>query len=208
MTTIAVIAAGAMGSAIGRRLVQGGCTVLTNLDGRSEGTRKRAIEAGMKDASYKEISQQASWVLSILPPSDAFSFAEKFLAESQSASSSPGAGNHGLTFVDCNAVNPNTVKRIAGLFADSSRPIPFVDAGIIGGPPQEGYDPTIYASAGDSELLGRFADLSKYGLVISTLKGEGAGIGDASALKMSYAVSFPVTPFVDPDFDFIICRAS
>lgn len=60
MTTIAVIAAGAMGSGVGRRLVQNGCTVLTNLDGRSESTRKRATDAGMKDASFEEIVQKAT----------------------------------------------------------------------------------------------------------------------------------------------------
>lgn len=37
---IAVIAAGAMGSAVARRLTNAGCTVLTNLDGRSEATRR------------------------------------------------------------------------------------------------------------------------------------------------------------------------
>lgn len=35
MTVIAVIGAGAMGSGIGRLLVEGGASVITNLDGRS-----------------------------------------------------------------------------------------------------------------------------------------------------------------------------
>ena len=86
------------------------------------------------------------------------------------------------------AVNPTTVKRIAALFAGT--PIKFVDAGIIGGPPQGDYDPVFYASASpeDQRELDEFASLKQWGLNVKTLKGEGAGIGDASALKMSYAV--------------------
>ncbi|KAF7375938.1 Rho gtpase-activating protein 39 isoform 2 [Mycena sanguinolenta] len=178
MSTIAIIAAGAMGSAVGKLLVRNGAKVLTNLDNRSEATRRRAHEAGMVDASFQEIGQTADWVLSILPPSDALSLAEKFLKESLAGAKAP-------VYVDCNAVNPATVKRIAALFANS--PSKFIDAGIIGGPPQGDYNPTFYASSNDDALLDRFVKLTEYGLKVSPLKGEGAGIGDASALKMSYA---------------------
>lgn len=112
MATIAVIAAGEMGSAVGRRLVQGGCSVLTNLDGRSSKSRSRAEEAGLKDVPLSQIANQASFVLSIVPPSSAFSFAELFLRESKSANRNGSP----LVFVDCNAVNPATVKRIAGKY--------------------------------------------------------------------------------------------
>lgn len=60
--------------------------------------------------------------------------------------------------------------------------------GIIGGPPHEGYDPVFYASADDGAALEEFQSLGQYGLKISPLTGEGVGVGDASALKMSYAV--------------------
>ncbi|KAJ6497826.1 6-phosphogluconate dehydrogenase C-terminal domain-like protein [Mycena sanguinolenta] len=181
MSTIAIIAAGAMGSAVGKLLVRNGAKVLTNLENRSEATRRRAHEAGMVDASFQEIGQTADWILSILPPSDAFSLAEQFLKESAKSTRLTSAP----VYVDCNAVNPATVKRIAALFADSSSK--FIDAGIIGGPPHGEYNPTFYASSDDEALLDRFAKLSDCGLKVSLLKGEGAGIGDASALKMSYA---------------------
>lgn len=184
-TTIAVVAAGAMGSAVARRLVQKGCTVLTNLSGRSEATRKRALDVGMIDASYSSISERASYVLSILPPSDALLFATKFAEASLKSNSE-------LLFVDCNAVNPVTVKKISAIFAGSQ--IGFVDAGIIGGPPGDDYDPVFYASADDPNLLRKFDELSEFGLKISLLEGDGAGIGDASALKMSYAVGFVLQP--------------
>ncbi|KAJ7668455.1 6-phosphogluconate dehydrogenase C-terminal domain-like protein [Mycena polygramma] len=183
MPTLAIIAAGAMGSGVAKVLTRNGVKVLTNLDNRSEETRRRAREAGMQDASFQEIGSTCDWVLSILPPSDAFSLAEKFIKES--AGSTRSAGTPAPVFVDCNAVNPATVHRIAALFAHS--PCKFIDAGIIGGPPHENYDPTFYASSDEDSLLDDFVGLSRYGLKISALKGEGAGIGDASALKMSYA---------------------
>lgn len=179
---LAVIAAGAMGSAVAKRLTSFGCTVYTNLDGRSEATRKRAQDAGMIDLSINELVLKSDWILSILPPKDALSFGERIqeaAAKHGSALSSP------RTFVDCNAVNPETVKRIAALFSGTG--IRFVDAGIIGGPPKGDRDPTFYASAEDVKILDEFTALSKYGLKVSPLKGDGAGIGDASALKMSYA---------------------
>ncbi|KAJ7502842.1 6-phosphogluconate dehydrogenase C-terminal domain-like protein [Mycena galericulata] len=183
MSNIAIVAAGAMGAAVARVLTRNGCKVLTNLDNRSEETRRRAHEAGMQDASFKEIGATCGWILSILPPSDAFALAEKFLQES--AASARSAGTPAPIFVDCNAVSPGTVHRIAGLFADS--PSKFIDAAIIGGPPHGDYAPTFYASSNEESLLDSFVALSKYGLKITALKGEGAGIGDASALKMSYA---------------------
>ena len=181
--TLAIVAAGAMGAAVGRRLTTAGLTVLTDLTGRSAATQKRAADAGLKDASLNEIAAQASWVLSILPPSDAYAFAERFRdAHAATVPTRP------LSFADCNAVNPNTVKRIAALFQGT--PINFVDAGIIGGPPKDDYDPVFYASVDpkDDAVLEEFYSLSQYGLNVKPLRGEGAGIGDASALKMSYAV--------------------
>ncbi|OCH85682.1 6-phosphogluconate dehydrogenase C-terminal domain-like protein [Obba rivulosa] len=182
--TLAVVSAGAMGSAVARRLTTAGCTVLTNLDGRSPATRERARAAGMQDVPLPELAARADWVLSILPPSEAYAFAQSY-HDAHSAAARTGAGR--VAFADCNAVSPQTVKRIAGLFAGTG--ISFVDAGIIGGPPKDGYDPVFYASAdpADVGVLDSFVGLGKYGLRISPLKGEGAGVGDASALKMSYA---------------------
>ncbi|EGN99614.1 hypothetical protein SERLA73DRAFT_179707 [Serpula lacrymans var. lacrymans S7.3] len=184
---IAVVAAGAMGSAVAKRLTKAGCTVYTNMDGRSDASRQRALDAGMIDVPLSDIVRKASWILSILPPRDAFSFAEKIRAETNSLIGDNGHLTESLVFADCNAVSPATVKRIAGLFESTS--IKFIDAGIIGGPPTENYNPTFYASVDpkDEKVLDEFTALSKYGLKVAPLKGEGAGIGDASALKMSYA---------------------
>ncbi|KAI0347515.1 6-phosphogluconate dehydrogenase C-terminal domain-like protein [Trametopsis cervina] len=179
---VAIIAPGSMGAAVGRRLTAAGLTVLTNLEGRSSASRTRAHDAGLEDTPYNDIASRADWVLSILPPGEALNFAEAF--RDIHAATAP---NRRLTFADCNAVNPETVKNISSLFTGSH--IKFIDAGIIGGPPDGDYNPTFYASSApdDEQELDAFVALSNYGLKIKALKGEGANVGDASALKMSYA---------------------
>ena len=87
-----------------------------------------------------------------------------------------------------------TLKDRCAIHQTDLFPVPckgFVDACIIGGPPSDGYDPAFYASAApeDADTLRDFVGLSAWGLRTIALEGEGAGVGDASALKMSYAVS-------------------
>jgi 3-hydroxyisobutyrate dehydrogenase-like beta-hydroxyacid dehydrogenase len=182
---ISVIAVGAMGGGVAKKLTESGATVLTRLEGRSEHTRKRAQEAGAVDASLQEIVQRSDFILSILPPRDAFALAQTI---SKEVASHPRVAERRLIFADCNAVNDKTVQRIAELFRGTS--VVFVDASIIGGPPKGSYNPTFYASVdpGDQETLKAFVNLTSYGLRIKALDGEGAHVGDASALKMSYAV--------------------
>lgn len=183
----AIISAGEMGSAVAKRLTKAGCTVYTDLNGRSEATRQRAKEAGMTDAPLGDIVVKANWILSILPPRDAISFAEK--VRDAVLNRERQVGTDPLVFADCNAVSPETVKRIAGILAGAG--IKCIDSGIFGRPPRDGFNPTFYVSAApeDRDALDAFVALSKYGLKVSPLTGEGAGVGDASALKMSYAVS-------------------
>jgi putative dehydrogenase len=169
---VAVIAPGAMGAAVGKRLSDNGLTVLTSLDGRSEETRARAKAAGMTAAKDGDIAR-ADFILSILPPGDALSLAQRFVPTLAASNAKP-------VYVDCNAINPKTVDRVAAAVAPSE--CPFVDAGIIGQPPKPGdAGPRIYASGAAAP---RFAALRDYGLDIRVLDGE---MSAASALKMSYA---------------------
>ncbi|KAL5510881.1 hypothetical protein ACEPAG_4638 [Sanghuangporus baumii] len=186
--TIAVVAAGEMGAALGARLVSvGRCTVYTVLAGRSQATIDRAQKAGLLDIPLADLPARAEWVLSVLPPIDAHSFAKLFL-QARSQTTSEIATR---VFVDCNAVSPATVRNISSLFSGTG--VSFLDACIIGGPPSEDYDPTIYASADatDEKHLDAFERFNELGLKIKALRGESSdesgGIGDASALKMSYA---------------------
>ena len=169
---VAVIAPGAMGAAVGKRLVENGLTVLTSLAGRSEETRARAKAAGMSAAKDDDIAR-ADFILSILPPGDALSLAQHFVPALTASNAKP-------IYVDCNAINPKTVERVAAAIAPTG--CPFADAGIIGQPPKPGdAGPRIYASGAAAP---RFASLRDYGLDIRVLAGE---MSAASALKMSYA---------------------
>jgi L-threonate 2-dehydrogenase len=169
---VAVIAPGMMGAAVGKRLVENGLKVLTSLSGRSAETADRARAAGLITASDEEIAA-TDYILSILPPGDAVSLAERFVPALKASNAKP-------IYVDCNAINPVTVERVAAVIAPTD--CPFVDAGIIGSPPKPGdAGPRFYASGPSAP---RFATLRQYGLDIRVLDGA---MSAASALKMSYA---------------------
>ncbi len=121
---VAIVAAGNMGAGIGRRLTEHGVKVLTQLNGRSEATQKRAAAAGMTPVAAEAL-MEADLLLSILPPAHALSFAEQTAFALKSARRKP-------VFVDCNAVSPATVRHIHAVI--SATGADFVDAGIIGFP--------------------------------------------------------------------------
>jgi 3-hydroxyisobutyrate dehydrogenase-like beta-hydroxyacid dehydrogenase len=169
---VAVIAPGMMGAGVGKRLVDNGVKVLTSLQGRSAETAARAKAAGMAAAGDEEIAA-SDFILSILPPGDAVALAERFQPALKASNAKP-------VYVDCNAINPKTVDRVAAVIAPTD--CPFVDSGIIGSPPKPGdAGPRFYASG---PAAPRFATLRQYGLDVRVLDGA---ISAASALKMSYA---------------------
>lgn len=169
---VAVIAPGMMGSGVGKRLADNGVKVLTSLKGRSEETAARAKASGMAAASDEEIAA-SDFILSILPPGDAIALAERFAPALKTSNAKP-------IYVDCNAINPSTVDKVAAVIAPTD--CPFVDSGIIGSPPKPGdAGPRLYASG---PAAPRFATLRQYGLDIRVLDGS---LSAASALKMSYA---------------------
>jgi L-threonate 2-dehydrogenase len=169
---VAIVAPGSMGAAVGATLAANGIEVLTLLEGRSAASRERARTARMTSVREPQLAE-ADFVLSIVPPAAALPFAEHAATWLASARRKP-------VFVDCNAVSPTTVQRIAGTVGATGAP--FVDAGIIGGPPRAGVSgPNFYASGPQAP---RFESLAACGLTIRVLE---APIGAASALKMSYA---------------------
>jgi L-threonate 2-dehydrogenase len=181
---VAVIAPGMMGAAVGKRLVDSGVKVLTSLNGRGSETAARAKAAGMAAVGDEEIAG-SDFFLSILPPGDALSLAERFAPALTASNAKP-------VYVDCNAINPATVERVAAALAPTG--CPFVDAGIIGSPPTPLPNPP--PQAGEERVRGsprfyasgpaapRFATLRQYGLDVRLLDGA---LSAASALKMSYA---------------------
>ncbi|MGB8551374.1 MAG: NAD(P)-binding domain-containing protein, partial [Xanthobacteraceae bacterium] len=169
---IAVIAAGEMGSGVGKRLTERGARVLTSLKGRGAASAKRASEAGMVAVEDAELAKQAGVILSVVPPGEALGLAQRLKPALAQASHNP-------LYIDCNAVAPKTAIDIGKVLADVR--CRYVDGGIIGGPPAGTYTPSLYVSgeaAADALLLAR------YGLNVRVLDGPA---GAASALKMSYA---------------------
>ena len=170
--TVAVVAPGNMGAGVGRRLAENKVTVLTSLAGRSEESAKRAREAGMQPVEDRTLAE-ADFFLSIIPPGDALGLAKRLAPVLTAANKKP-------VYVDCNAVSPPTVQKIADEIAATG--CPFVGAGIIGPPPKPGSTNTkIYASG---PAAAEFARLNGYGLIVRVLGGP---VTAASALKMSYA---------------------
>ena len=171
--TIAVIAPGEMGGAVGRRLAEHGTRIITSLAGRSPGSIARAERAGFTAmASVDELAAAADIILSIVPPGEAVGLAEQWAPVLARAARKP-------LYVDCNAVSPATAARIGGLLASTGAA--YVDAAIIGPPPSASSRTVFYASGDAAPKLER---LNRLGLVLRVLD---APIGAAAALKMAYA---------------------
>ncbi|WP_250514496.1 NAD(P)-dependent oxidoreductase [Caballeronia sp. INDeC2] len=165
--SVAILGAGSMGSAIGRALTQSGARVLTSLEGRSAASAARAREAGMEDASLDSLAA-CEFVLSIVPPAVAIDTAKRMVSVLERASVRP-------LYIDCNAINPDTVREIERVLEPAGAP--FVDGAIIGMPSS----PKFYMSGPHA---GRTQPLADAGLAVRVLDGP---VGAASALKMSYA---------------------
>jgi len=164
---VALLGAGSMGSAVGRALTQAGARVLTSLEGRSAASASRAREAGMEDASLESLAA-CEFILSIVPPAVAIETAQRMVPVLERASVRP-------LYIDCNAINPDTVRKIARTLEPTGTP--FVDGAIIGQPSS----PKFYVSGPHARHAQPLADA---GLDVRVLDGP---VGAASALKMSYA---------------------
>ncbi len=171
--TVGIVSPGDMGHAVGKQLIKNKVNVVTALDDRSNRTKALAKEAKIEDVgSLNSLVEHADLILSILVPSQAFSFAKKIATIVQASEKS-------MYFADCNAIAPQTTKNISKLFQNTHAT--FIDAGIIGGPPSDTYQPTFYSSGPNTEPL---LVLKESGIRVSNI---GPEIGQASAIKMCYA---------------------
>src|SRR5690606_28333221 len=172
--TIAIMSPGDMGHAVAAVLRRGGLRVIGRLDGRSARTRALADRAGIEEvADDHALVREAEGVLSILVPAEAVALAERIAR-------AIGASGARPLYVDCNAIAPQTARRIAEVVEGAGAR--FVDAGIIGPPPRPGASSTrFYASGPDAA---GFAELRDFGLDVRVV---GDRPGQASALKMCYA---------------------
>lgn len=170
MLTIGLVAPGAMGGAVGARLVRHGARVLTRLEGRSPASIARAQAGGLEDAGTADLAG-ADIFLSIVPPHNAEEVAQSFAGWA-------GPIDRPALYVDCNAVSPATKQSVAAI-VEAAR-ARMVDACIIGSPNDEG-GPSFHASGAHASDAGRLAD---HGLRWSVLD---APIGAAASLKMCFA---------------------
>lgn len=170
---IGLLSPGHMGSAVGRVLVEHGMKVLTCLEGRSERTHELARKAGIEAVpTYGHLVRNTGMILSILVPAEAKNAA---MAVAQALEDT----GEQVIYVDCNAIAPTTAREVGEIIMKAGSP--FVDAGIIGGPPTQNGNTRFYASGANTE---GFENLKKYGLDIRVI---GKEIGQASGFKMVYA---------------------
>ena len=171
---IGILSIGEMGFNWARLLSSQGVEVLTYDKERSEVTRKRAVNAGVKSVpSFPELALESDLIVSLVVPS-----AAKQVASDISMALS-GTDKKGLFFLDANAISPMVAREIEKEF--SSHTVDFIDGCIIGSSKKLEQDTVIYVSGSESEQI---MQLEQFGFSVRTL---GVDIGQASAFKILYA---------------------
>jgi len=172
---VGIMSAGDMGSGFGSVLHAQGLDVYTCLAGRSGFTRLRATEAGFNDSpNLDHLVGNVDLFLSVLVPSEAVQLAKDVAASMKRTGATPA-------YADLNAIAPNTVLEIESIVRDAGAG--FIDGGIIGGPPRQGYSPHIAVSGPDISAIEVLRDRAL------DIRVTGPRIGQASGLKMVYAAS-------------------
>lgn len=157
---VGVLHPGQMGSALGAVLRNQGHDVVWASEGRSDATRARAEEAGLRDlASVGAVTDAAELLVSVCPPHAALDVAG-------------AVTRFGGVYLDANAVSPATAREIAGLHAC------YVDGGIVGPPPRTAGTTRLYLSGDDAPDVAGLFEGSWVDARLTV---------DASALKMTYA---------------------
>jgi 3-hydroxyisobutyrate dehydrogenase-like beta-hydroxyacid dehydrogenase len=170
---IGVVSPGDMGQAVAMRLKACGYGVHTALEGRSSRTAALARDAGLADCgSVENLVATCDAVFSILNPAAA-------LEKAREVANAMRKTGRKITYVDCNAIAPQTVREIEGLISGAGGT--FIDAGIIGSPPRGKAKTKLYVSGPAAAELSQIVDAQLQ------IRVAGERIGDASAVKMCYA---------------------
>ena len=164
-----------MGLSVGIALLESGLKVLTNIDGRSEKTIKNVNSTNIKTVTQTDLVKKSDIILSIIPPESSVQVANQLSKLSQLISEP-------ITYVECNAISPNTTKFIEKSFMTKSfKNSKYIDGSIIGTAPNVRYKPNLYISG-------------KYANEIEPLKSNafniinlGVNLESASSIKMCYA---------------------
>jgi len=165
--TVAILSPGEMGSSLGKSLRNNGLDVITSLAGRSDLTRLRAGEVGIRDVgSLDAVVKESDIILSVLVPAEAVGLARSVADTMRRTGARP-------VYADCNASAPQTVRGMGAVIQDAGAV--FVDAGIAGR--------RIYCSGPDTA---EFESLAEFGLDVTRV---GPEIGQASGLKMLHSTT-------------------
>lgn len=169
--TVGILHPGSMGAAVAACATTNAAAVLWCETGRSTASAERASQAGLTPVpTLAELLNRSDIVISLCPPA-----AAEDLARDVTRRRFAGV------FVEANAINPERVQRIDGLFAPDAT---LVDGGVVGSPPVRGKTPTLYLSgpvAGTDRIKALFAGTAVQTTVLGT------EVGKASALKLAYA---------------------
>ena len=167
MANVLLLHPGQMGSSVANALIQAGHGVFWVSQDRSNQTRERAEELGLRDVTDSSMAlEKSQFVISVCPPEYAGSLAEEVIEK----------GYEGI-YVDANAVSPATSLAMGDLVGEN-----YVDGGIIGPPAWNVGSTRIYLSGPRAANIARLFE----GTLLESFVIEGE-IGAASALKMCYA---------------------
>ncbi|MPZ75554.1 MAG: DUF1932 domain-containing protein [Deltaproteobacteria bacterium] len=171
---IGIMSIGEMGYHWAQLLNLHGAEVLTYARDRSEVTRKRAENVGVKSTgSLQQLCQEADLIVSIVVPSAALKIAAKI------AKSAAQVNRRDLLYLDANAISPMTAEKINTVLGQGD--VRFVDGCIIGSAAKMDKGAVVYASGPQAS---RILELESFGFTVQVL---GAGTSQASAFKVVYA---------------------
>ncbi|PVH24855.1 DUF1932 domain-containing protein [Sphingobacterium corticibacter] len=123
MTKVAILYPGDMGVNIAKLLIEKGFDVYSDLDERSESTRKKAFAIGVQQLSINEIVSEVDFVVSLVPPSAVKDVAQAYIDACDGQ-------NRIAMFVDMNAKSTDMVKELSTMF--KAVDVPFINACVIG----------------------------------------------------------------------------
>lgn len=170
MSAVGIINPGAMGISIAASLKSAGQDVGWCSARRSQASRQRAAEHGLRDLeTLAKLCESCAVIICVCPPHAAESVAEAVIE----------AGFAGI-YCDGNAIAPQKARSIGDKLASAG--ITFVDGSIIGPPAWQARTTRFYLSGpAADEIAALFAGTVTEAVVI------GGQIGQASALKMAFA---------------------
>jgi 3-hydroxyisobutyrate dehydrogenase-like beta-hydroxyacid dehydrogenase len=171
---IGILSIGEMGYHWAKILTARGVEVLTYAKDRSETTRKRAENVGVKCVpSMASLVKDADLIVSIVVPSAAKRVATKV------AKAAAKSGRRDLLYLDANAISPMTADEIGKVLQPSG--VNFVDGCIIGSATKMDKGAVVYVSGPQAEKI---QELEPYGFSVKVL---GPAVAQASAFKVVYA---------------------